>query len=68
VVRNRARRRVRELGRRNWQSVAGLEAGVVVNVRQAAVSTSWPELEEDFRKCLSRMAHRVRQHDSSSVC
>jgi ribonuclease P protein component len=68
VVRNRARRRVRELARRDWEAIAVLTAGVVVNVRQAAVAASWPELEEDFRKCLSRVAHRVRQRDSSSVC
>lgn len=67
VVRNRARRRVRELARRSWRDVDALKAGVVVNVRQACASAAWPELEEDFRRCLSRMARRIGQREPSSV-
>lgn len=52
VVRNRLRRRLRELFRRN----SGLSAGVdvVVNVRVGAEKTSFTDLSRDFDKLVAR--------------
>ena len=52
VVRNRLRRRLRELFRRH----SGLSAGVdvVVNVRVGAEKTSFTDLSRDFDKLVAR--------------
>ena len=54
VVRNRARRRIRELfrhhsvGRTNWHG------DVVVNVRSACAGVAWRDLEEDYLRCMRK--------------
>lgn len=59
VVRNRARRRIRELVRRDHEAVAGLDGDLVVNVRRGVVEVAWPELEEDFARCVGRVRRRL---------
>jgi ribonuclease P protein component len=58
VVRNRARRRVRELARRHWPEIEALSADLVVNVRRSCSEAPWAELESDFLACLSRLRER----------
>lgn len=66
VVRNRARRRIRELFRR--QPAAALFAGdLVVNVRRACAEVRWSELEQDFSLCLARLRARVARDASPSL-
>ena len=66
VVRNRVRRRVRELARHHWTQVAALAADVVVNARQAGVGATWAELEADFLDCLRRTGRRLQRAAPSS--
>lgn len=67
VVRNRARRRIRELFRR--QPATALFTGdVVVNVRRACAEVRWSELEQDFTQCLDRLLTRVTRDASQSAC
>jgi ribonuclease P protein component len=58
VLRNRARRRVREIYRR-WHAVAPLAASieVVVNVMAKAASAPYPALDAELRALLDRAAH-----------
>ena len=55
VVRNRARRRVRELFRANRELLSGWSGDVVVNVRQGCAGAAWGELVEDFARCLTKL-------------
>jgi len=55
VVRNRARRRVRELFRGNRELLSGWGGDVVVNVRQGCADAAWGELVEDFARCLTKL-------------
>lgn len=57
VVRNRARRRVRELFRRHGGECAGID--VVVNVRHGCAYGAWCEVEGDFVRCLSSARRRI---------
>ncbi len=67
VVRNRARRRIRELFRR--QPAGRLFSGdVVVNVRRACAEVAWAELEKDFTQCLDRLLGKVSGSGSPSGC
>lgn len=59
VVRNRARRRVRELFRRHAGALAGLGVDVVVNVRQGCAYGAWTDVEGDFVRCLSTTHRRL---------
>jgi ribonuclease P protein component len=59
VVRNRARRRVRELARRYAGALEGWQGDLVVNVHRGSESAPWPALEEDYRRCLDRLGRRV---------
>ena len=61
VVRNRARRRIRELARRHAAEFDALGADIVVNVRRGCAEAPWAELEKDFIECLSRLRRRVAQ-------
>lgn len=62
VVRNRARRRVRELFRRHGVALLGPGIDLVVNVREGCATAAWPELEEDFLRCLSTVRRRLSPH------
>jgi ribonuclease P protein component len=53
VVRNRCKRRIRELFRRHRGRI-GEGADVVVNVRPGCGEAPWSELEDDFLTCLDR--------------
>jgi ribonuclease P protein component len=64
VVRNRARRRVRELFRAERELLAGWGGDVVVNVRQGCAGAEWVELVEDFARCLSKLLQGVRPRAS----
>ena len=53
VIRNRARRRLREMFRRERPSLKGA-ADVVIVARASIASASWPELVADFRRIAAR--------------
>ena len=55
VVRNRARRRVRELVRTHRELLSGWHGDLVVNVRQGCAEVAWSELVEDFARCLTKL-------------
>ena len=59
VVRNRARRRVRELVRRHGELLAGRAVDLVVNPRVGCAAAPWAELEGDFARCLSTLLRRL---------
>lgn len=59
VIRNRARRRIRELARRHRAALAALEGDLVVNARRGAAEAPWRELEEEFAWCLGRVQRRL---------
>ncbi len=59
VVRNRCRRRVRELARRHLDALAPRGADIVVNVRLGLAQAPWHELEEDFLRCLTAAGRRL---------
>jgi len=54
VVRNRARRRIRELARTREELLAGWGGEIVVNVRRACAEVAWGALAEDFERCMKR--------------
>ncbi len=55
VVRNRARRRVRELCRAQQDLLEGWAGDLVVNVRKGCAEAGWEELVEDLARCLSKV-------------
>ena len=54
VVRNRARRRVRELFRTHRNAVSGWFGDLVVNVRRGCHEVGWEKLAEDFERCMRK--------------
>lgn len=58
VQRNRLRRRVRELFRRNRELFGKAGGNLVVNVRPSAAGATFAELAEDYRSTLSRILAR----------
>lgn len=61
VLRNRVRRRLREIFRRNRSVFAGQGAKLVVNVRPSAAAAPWAELSADFLSTAARALSRVRE-------
>jgi ribonuclease P protein component len=59
VVRNRVRRRLREIFRRSRELFGGRPLRVVVNARPSSASASAGELFEDFRSAARRGVDRV---------
>ena len=59
VVRNRARRRVRELFRKHAAALVAAGVDIVVNVRRGCADGAWAEVEEDFVRCLSLARRRL---------
>ena len=59
VVRNRARRRVRELFRRYAAALVDPGVDLVVNVRHGCANGVWAEVEGDFVRCLSTLRRRL---------
>jgi ribonuclease P protein component len=64
VVRNRARRRVRELARHLGLETGAQGADVVVNVRRGCAAAPWGELEEDYLRCVTGVLRRLGQRTS----
>ena len=60
VTRNRLRRRVREIFRRNRDLLGESPATLVVHVRPAAAQASFPELLEEYRKSVAQGLRRKR--------
>ena len=54
VVRNRAKRRLRELYRLYLRDRSGSAHDIVANARRSSATAPWMELEEDFINCLQR--------------
>jgi ribonuclease P protein component len=61
VVRNRVRRRLREIFRRGRALLGGapLSLSIVVNVRPSAAQASFQELSEDFAAAMRRASARL---------
>lgn len=55
VVRNRARRRIRELCRTQKSLLDGWAGDLVVNVRKGCAEAAWAELVGDLARCLSKV-------------
>ncbi|MGH9367754.1 MAG: ribonuclease P protein component [Thermoanaerobaculia bacterium] len=60
VTRNRVRRRLREIFRRNRDLFAGRPACLVVHARPAASRASFAELSEEYRRSVARGLARGR--------
>ena len=54
VVRNRARRRIRELARTRAAVLSGWGGEIVVNVRRGCAEVAWGALAEEFERCMTR--------------
>ena len=59
VVRNRARRRIRELFRRYAAPLGGLAVDVVVNARDGCGAAPWSDLSTDFERCVTTLRRRL---------
>jgi ribonuclease P protein component len=59
VVRNRARRRIRELFRRHAAALDALPVDVVVNARSGCNDVSWASLDADFERCVTTLRRRL---------
>ncbi|HTO86948.1 MAG TPA: ribonuclease P protein component [Thermoanaerobaculia bacterium] len=60
VTRNRLRRRVREIFRRNRGLFETTSADLVIHVRPAAADVSFAELSEEYRRTVARGLARLR--------
>jgi len=58
VRRARARRRIREIFRRQRHDIKARDWDLVVNVRWTAAEAPWTELLSDFSRCLKRLESR----------
>jgi ribonuclease P protein component len=58
VVRNRVRRRLREIFRRSRGLIGIANTRLVVNVRASAASISFQELSQDYARALTKAAAR----------
>ena len=59
VVRNRARRRIRELFRCYGEELHERGVDIVVNARDGCAHASWPEVAGDFVRCLTALRRRL---------
>jgi len=59
VVRNRARRRIRELFRRLGGDFRERAVDIVVNARDGCAYEAWDEVAGDFARCLSTLDRRL---------
>ena len=60
IVRNRVRRRLREIFRRTRALMPARRAAIVVNARPSAATASFQELSEDFARAVSRASRPPR--------
>lgn len=66
VLRNRCRRRLREVFRlRNRASLDGVSFDLVLNVKPAAASADYREIEASFSQTLLRFRHSIEKAESS---
>jgi ribonuclease P protein component len=59
VVRNRVRRRLREIFRRTRGATISAPASLVVNARPSAATATFPDLAEDFAATVKRALSRL---------
>jgi ribonuclease P protein component len=59
VVRNRVRRRLREIFRRTRGATIPAPVSLVVNARSSAATATFPELAEDFAATVQRALSRL---------
>jgi len=59
VARNRARRRLREIFRRNRDLLGGVAVSLVVNARPSTAGASFQELSEDYASAVTRGIARL---------
>lgn len=59
VVRNRVRRRLREIFRRTRTSTFSAPVSLVVNARPSAAAATFPELSEDYAATVQRALSRL---------
>jgi ribonuclease P protein component len=64
VVRNRVRRRLRELFRRNRDLFGERGGDLVINARPSAVQASFEELREEYRSLVERSLARATKTSS----
>ncbi len=62
VVRNRAKRRLRELYRLRSHDGAGPSCDIVANARRSSATAPWAELEKDFMSCLKQGRRLTASH------
>lgn len=67
VTRNRAKRLIRDIFRRNSQASAGAGIDVVVMPRPGLFEAAYPLLEADFRDVLRRGVSRMRGRSAGAV-
>jgi ribonuclease P protein component len=59
VVRNRVRRRLREIFRRNRDIFGDWGGSVVINARPSAATATFEELREEYRSLIGRTLPRA---------
>ena len=59
VVRNRARRRIRELFRVHGAAWNGISVDVVVNAKGGCAEAPWGDLEADYLRCVAQLKRRL---------
>ena len=62
VVRNRAKRRLRELYRLRSHDGAALSCDIVATARRSSATAPWAELEKDFMSCLEQGRRLTASH------
>ena len=67
VVRNRAKRRLRELYRLRLHDGAALSCDIVANARRSSATAPWAELEQDFMSCLEQGRRLTASHLGGEV-
>jgi ribonuclease P protein component len=58
VVRNRCRRRLRELVRRHAGVWSGVTGDIVLNIRKGSAEAAWADLEDDYVRCVGKVLRR----------
>lgn len=59
VVRNRCKRRLRELFRIDAATFDGRRVDVVINARHGCATAPWAELQREYRRCVASVTKRL---------
>ena len=59
VVRNRCRRRVREVVRRHAEAWDALSGDLVINIRKGCAEAAWRVLQDDYLRCVGKVRRRL---------